>query len=236
MRRYGLERCATLRETIKLPRVRSFLVVAVACAFSVSACSKGSSGTPGPPPPDDQDAALSEAGVVDGPGEDAEDTGLPGPTGPDDAGVDDSAPPATDGGIDGGNGEDAASADAAADGSSACGSPSGTYTGSCTSCAVANGTLTCLCTNDSGSSSQSSLDLCTCPNTATISNANGVLTCCGNPGGSYTQTCDECEVNATILGCTCESDNGGFISSFIALCSCQAPSQISNTDGMLTCQ
>ena len=96
--------------------MRSFLVVAVACAFSVSACSNGSSGASGPPPPGDEDAALSEAGIVDGPSEDAEDAGLPGPTGPDDAGVDDSAPPAADGGVDGGSGEDAASADAGADG------------------------------------------------------------------------------------------------------------------------
>jgi hypothetical protein len=215
----------------KVPPVRFLSIPSIILVFSVSACGSGSSGTA----LGDQDGAPFEAGVID------DDGGDGGPAGT--MGSDDSGPlTAVDTGA-GGTGEDAsptatadaASGDAGFDAAS-CGAPSGTYSSTCTGCTVAGGTLTCGCTTDSNSTATSSLDLCACPDTTTISNANGVLTCCGNPGGSYTSTCDECEINATILGCTCKTDNGGFISSFLPLCKCQAPSQISNTDGILTCQ
>jgi CVNH domain-containing protein len=212
----------------KVPPVRFLSIASSLLVFSISACGSGSSGTA--PPLGDQDGAPFEAGVIDDAGGD----GAPGAMGSDDSG------PLT--AIDTGTGgmEEDASTDAASDDggldAASCGAPSGTYSSSCTDCTVAGGMLTCSCTTNSNSTATTSLDLCTCPDTTTISNANGVLTCCGNPGGTYTSTCDECETNATILGCTCKTDNGGFISSFLPLCKCQAPAQISNTDGILTCQ
>jgi hypothetical protein len=189
----------------------------------------------GPPSTTDEDAAPSEGGLADAP---AVDAGPTGPTGPATPGDDGGSPsPTPDAAADvGDGGADATPVDAAPDAPVACGSPSGSYTGSCSNCTVTGGTLTCDCKTSSGSTSTSSLDLCACPNTALISNADGVLTCCGNPGGSYSSTCDECAITATVLACTCKTSNGGYISSSIALCSCQPPSQISNTNGALTCQ
>jgi hypothetical protein len=211
----------------KVPPVRFLSIASLLLAFPIPACGSGSSGTA--PPAGGQDGAPFEAGVVDDGGDDG------GTMGSDDSG------PATavdTGG--GGTGEDASTTDAAGDeagfDAASCGAPSGTYSSSCTDCTVGGGTLTCSCTTNSNSTATSSLDLCTCPDTTTISNADGVLTCCGNPGGSYTSTCDECAINATVLGCTCKTNNGGFISSFLSLCMCQAPAQISNTNGILTCQ
>jgi hypothetical protein len=217
----------------------------VLCAISLSACSTGSSGTAGPGP--DEDATVPEedsgASNEDGAAPDAiaaEPDAL--------AAQDASAPPTPDassGGQDAALADgapadaaptDSAPADAATDGG-ACGAPSGSYSTSCTNCAVSAGVLTCTCKTGSGSTTaSSSLDLCACPDTTLISNASGVLTCCGSPGGSYAQTCNECAITDTVLACTCKTNNGGVISSSLALCGCQPPHQISNTDGILTCQ
>jgi hypothetical protein len=192
--------------------------------------------------PDDDashgDAALDEAGLDahhGAPG-DVDGAAASGPGVPDasDASVSASTP-VTDGGASG----DATAADGSFDGgpdAAACGSPSGTYATSCTQCALSGGLLTCECDTGAGASAPSSLDLCTCPDTTTISNAHGALTCCGNPGGTYARTCNECAIMGTVLGCTCETDNGGYVSSFIELCTCQPPSLIANTNGVLTCQ
>jgi hypothetical protein len=193
----------------------------------------------------DVDGASPEAGGVDGSG-DLPDATLDdaGPdsspvSNPDAASVVDTGAPSSDGGAVVEGGSDAAVASDASGASgdgAACGAPSGTYTGSCTNCVVTANTLTCSCMTGSGSTTaSSSLDLCACPNTATISNASGVLTCCGNPGGSYTSSCNECATTGTVLGCTCKTSNGGVLSSFLPLCSCQPPMQISNSNGILTC-
>jgi hypothetical protein len=226
--------------------VRSSLLATVLFGFSISACS--SSGGSGAPPVVDLDAAVSEAGTGTEDGGLGDDTGSAAFVDSSATTGDDAGPSSTmDGGADSGQGDDASglsdsaladveSVDAAGDAGS-CGSPSGSYTSSCTSCTLTtSGTLICAaCKTESGSTIESSIDLCTCPNTMAISNQNGVLTCCGNPGGSYSNTCDECAVTGYVLACTCETDNSGYISSSLDLCTCQSPSVISNTNGILSC-
>jgi hypothetical protein len=197
------------------------------------ACSNGSTDQAGPPTVD-ADGGFGEAGLVDGSADATTPTDATGPASPDAS----DAPTSPSGDAGDGGGSDSAPADAALDAPDAasCGEPSGSYTSSCMNCSVSAGMLTCDCQTGMGSTTlTTSLDLCACPNTTTISNAQGVLTCCGNPGGSYTSTCDECAITNTILACTCKTDNGGYISSSIALCTCQPPSKIANTNGMLTC-
>jgi hypothetical protein len=227
----------------KLPSVPSFRVLSLGlrlpgllllslAAYPV-ACSNGSTDVAGPPTAN-VDGGFSEAGFLDAP------VGAADATGP-------ASPDASDGSVPSPGAADSAPAEASSDATpsdgaldaadaAACGVPSGSYTGSCSNCSVAGGVLTCDCqTGSGGATMTSSVDLCACPDTTTISNAQGVLTCCGNPGGSYTSTCDECAVTATILACTCKTSNGGYLSSSIPLCTCQPPMKISNSNGTLTC-
>ena len=208
----------------------AFLLSGVAC----SACASGEVGLSGAGGvATDDDATAPEAGIVDDSGS-ATTNGLTA-----DSGGHDGAP----GGAIGMDGSASASGDAApADGApdavdapASCGSPAGTYTGTCNDCSVAGTTLTCLCTTDSGSSVESSLDLCTCPVLTEISNTNGVLSCCGVPGGSYTSTCTSCSMTETTLACTCTTSSGLRSPTTLNLCTCTQASQIGNTNGQLTC-
>jgi hypothetical protein len=225
------------------PRVQSSTVLFLLSAFSLAACATSSSGVSGAPVEIDRDASFTDAVAADAPTASADGSGAVA----DDAGS--SVIPANDGslpssGDDSGVPEaspgDAASLDGgatdASDASADCGAPGGSYTQTCGNCSVTATTLTCACETETNTEATSSLDLCACPNPAAISNIDGGLTCCANPGGTYTKTCNECATTGTLLGCTCKTDNGGVISSFLSLCSCQLPSQISNIDGILTCQ
>jgi hypothetical protein len=209
------------------PFVRSLPPLFALCALALSACAAGSVDDQGTGA--DLDAAVADGAFLDGPP-----TADAGPVTFHDAG----APVVIGAPIDSGpspQGGDAAAKDAAPDAPISCGSPSGTYSTSCTDCAVSGTTLTCQCTNDSGSSSSSSLDLCTCPVLTEISNSNGVLSCCGVPGGSYTTTCTACSMTDTMLSCSCVTKSGSMSTTTLNLCDCTQATQIANTNGQLTC-
>jgi hypothetical protein len=230
----------------KLPAVRSLLVLSVPTFLLVlaaacpMACSNGSTDVAGPPTITGSDGGFSEGGSLDAAGDATQAMDATDATGP-------TSPDANDSSVAVPDAADSAPAEASSDASpsdgsvdaadaAACGAPSGSYTGSCNDCSVNAGVLTCNCQTGSGSTTMmSSIDLCACPDTTTIANAQGNLTCCGNPGGSYTSTCDECAVTAFVLACTCKTSSGGYLSSSISLCSCQAPMKISNSNGTLTC-
>jgi hypothetical protein len=222
--------CALVR------RLLSSLGAFLLCGLFCSACAAGELGLSGVGSggATDDAATAPEAGA----GDDSGSATTPGPT--TDSGGRDGAPAgptAMDSSTSSTSG-DAAPADAADDAPDAptsCGSPGGTYTGTCQDCSVVGTTLTCLCKTDSGSSAESSLDLCTCPVLTEISNTNGVLSCCGIPGGSYTSTCTSCSMTETTLACTCTTSSGATASTSLDLCTCTQASQIGNTNGQLTC-
>jgi len=208
------------------------LAALLLCSLFCSACASGEvgvSGAGGGVATDDGGAAA-EAGIV-------VDSGTLGVTGPAaDSGSPDEgslAPTGTDGSTSAS--VDATPADSAPDAPVSCGSPGGTYTGTCSDCSVTATTLTCLCTTDSGSSVESSLDLCTCPVLTEISNTNGILSCCGVPAGTYTSTCTSCSMTDTTLACTCTTGSGSTSPTSLNLCNCTQASQIANTNGQLTC-
>jgi hypothetical protein len=208
--------------------VRSLPPLFALCALAIVACAAGSV--------DDQGTGADlDAAVVDGALLDAgPPTADAGPITFHDAG----APVVIGGPIDSGSSPssgDAAAKDAAADAPISCGSPAGTYSTSCSDCAVSGTTLTCQCTNGSGSSTSSSLDLCTCPVLTEISNSNGALSCCGVPGGTYTTSCTACSMTDTMLSCTCTTKSGSTSATTLDLCDCTQATQIANTNGQLTC-
>ena len=184
----------------------------------------------------DLDAAGPEGGTEDSGAGATGPTGSAPPTGATGGGpgVYDGGPPAViGGGTDGG--KPVSGGDAAPDAPVSCGSPGGTYAQSCSGCAVAGTTLTCECKTDSGSSVSASLNLCDCPVLTEISNANGVLSCCGSPAGSYTSSCTSCKLTGTILACTCITDSGAIAATSLDICTCTQATKIANTNGQLTC-
>ena len=220
--------------------MRSYVAVFLFGGLAFCACNGSNPGAGGAGVTPNDDGGTVEGGSVDGSSDDAGPTGPTGATGPTGTpGVYDGGPPAVIGGVvdsgttsssggDAGPGlEDAAPV--------SCGTPSGSYTGTCASCSVTANTLTCVCQNGAGGSVEASLDLCSCPIVTEISNSYGALTCCGAAGGSYTSSCTNCSLTGTTLSCTCENDSNMPEATTLNLCNCSQASQVSNTNGQLTC-
>jgi hypothetical protein len=58
---------------------------------------------------------------------------------------------------------------------------------------------------------------------------------CGTPSGSYTQTCENCQVVGETLTCDCTDQAGDIVVSSLTLCGCVQPPVVANTDGVLDC-
>ena len=58
---------------------------------------------------------------------------------------------------------------------------------------------------------------------------------CGTPGGSYSQTCTNCQLVGETLTCDCADHTGDAQVSSLTLCGCPQPPVVANTDGVLEC-
>ena len=58
---------------------------------------------------------------------------------------------------------------------------------------------------------------------------------CGTPSGSYTQTCENCQIVGETLTCDCADQAEGTVVSSLTLCGCAQPPVVANTDGVLGC-
>lgn len=116
----------------------------------------------------------------------------------------------------------------------------GNYQNSCNSCQFFGGRLQCSCQRADGSMRYSSLrDADGC---SFIENINGQLTCTGQsrinylPGGSYQQTCRNCNFDGSRLSCQCQTRNQwqALYTTLMNVQSCR-PGSIQNINGTLRC-
>jgi hypothetical protein len=127
--------------------------------------------------------------------------------------------------------------------------PDGPFLQSCSGSYMQGSMLNAYCRTQSGATVRSSIDVSQCNNTV-IANIDGNLRCIQNradaantgpaistvPGGSYQQTCNSTAFQGSMLSATCSTPNGQPITSSLDLSSCQANSDIVNSNGRLECR
>jgi hypothetical protein len=115
--------------------------------------------------------------------------------------------------------------------------PPGSYTDTCNDCTMSNSTLSCSCKNEDGKYSSTSLDTSLCIQPADVSNQHGVLTCISPrmPAGSYIDTCRGCTMSNSTLSCSCNDEDGNYLSTSLDTSLCIQPADVSNKFAMLTC-
>jgi CVNH domain len=58
---------------------------------------------------------------------------------------------------------------------------------------------------------------------------------CGSPSGTYSSSCQNCAVTGTMLTCDCATGSGPSSPTSLDLCSCPVLTEISNSNGTLSC-
>lgn len=114
--------------------------------------------------------------------------------------------------------------------------PPGSYTQSCRDIQCTTSTVSASCTDTSGNSHSTQLEL-PC---GAVSNCDGQLACgttCGAascPPGSYAQSCVNVLCTSNSLSASCTDTSGNRHQSQLPL-PCSAPGAVSNCNGLLTC-
>jgi len=122
---------------------------------------------------------------------------------------------------------------------STCSAFSGSYINSCSQCTTSVSSLQCSCKNEAGFMQNTILNVLTCNGVLNqIDNDNGNLQCVANYGGSYSQSCVNCNLVGLNLQCSCKNEAGGSVSTSLNLattCIGTRISNINNINGVLSC-